>query len=105
MTKLTMALTVAFVLFFCTASLTAKALDVKLEEVANKLTAPLLLVEAPDNTHRKFIIEQVGLIKILMPDGKLLDDPFLDISKKLTDLNPVFDEEGLLGLAFHPDFF
>ena len=104
MTKLTMALTVAFVFFFCTASLTAKALDVKLEEVANKLTAPLLLVEAPDNTHRKFIIEQVGLIKVLMPDGKLLDDPFLDISKKLTDLNPVFDEEGLLGLAFHPDF-
>ena len=46
MTKLTMALTVAFVFFFCTASLTAKALDVKLEEVANKLTAPLLLVEA-----------------------------------------------------------
>ena len=30
--------------------------------------------------------------------------PFLDISDKLATLNPFFDERGLLGVAFHPDY-
>jgi glucose/arabinose dehydrogenase len=30
--------------------------------------------------------------------------PFLDIVGKLPVLNPFFDERGLLGLAFHPDY-
>lgn len=34
----------------------------------------------------------------------LLPEPFLDISAKLVDLMPDYDERGLLGLAFHPDF-
>ena len=30
--------------------------------------------------------------------------PFLDLSEKLVQLNAVYDERGLLGLAFHPQY-
>lgn len=79
-------------------------LTVKLEQVADGLTHPLLLVEPPDGTKRRFIIEQPGIIRILNADGKLLDEPFLNIREKIVKLMPDFDERGLLGLAFHPDF-
>jgi len=37
-------------------------------------------------------------------DGKKLTTPFMDISSKMVNLMPGYDERGLLGLAFHPDF-
>ncbi|MFQ6024823.1 MAG: PQQ-dependent sugar dehydrogenase, partial [Acidiferrobacterales bacterium] len=80
------------------------ALDAKLEVVAEGLTAPLILMSPPDGSKRRFIIEQIGVIKILTSDGKLLDEPFLNIRHRLIPLFADFDEQGLLGLAFHPDF-
>lgn len=77
---------------------------VKLETVAEGLTAPLILVSPPDGTKRRFIVEQIGLIRIVTPDGKLLDEPFLNIRHKAVTLGSDFDERGLLSLAFHPDF-
>lgn len=68
------------------------------------LTHPIALVSPPDGTKRRFIVEQVGRIRVLLPDGKILPDPFLDIREKIVPLVPDFDERGLLGLAFHPDF-
>ncbi|MHC4073374.1 MAG: PQQ-dependent sugar dehydrogenase, partial [Planctomycetota bacterium] len=82
----------------------SRALDVKLEAVAEGLTAPMMLVSPPDGTKRRFIVEQIGVIKVLMPDGKLLDEPFLNIRHKLVPLYADFDEEGLYAIAFHPDF-
>ena len=79
----------------------ASALDVKLVEVASGLQHPLLLTSPPGDD-RRFIIEQIGLIKILHPDGKVT--PFLNIRELILPLTPEFDERGLLGLAFHPDF-
>ncbi|MDP6830916.1 MAG: PQQ-dependent sugar dehydrogenase [Alphaproteobacteria bacterium] len=79
----------------------ASALDVKLEEVASGLQHPLLLVSPPGDD-RRFIIEQIGTIKVLQPDGKM--STFLDVKEMIIPLVPEFDERGLLGLAFHPDF-
>ncbi len=79
-------------------------LTVKLQVAADGLTAPLNLVSPPDGTKRRFITEQIGVIKILMPDGKILDEPFLNIRHRIPKLHQDFDERGLLGLAFHPDF-
>ena len=79
-------------------------LTVKLEVAADGLTAPLNIVSPPDGTKRRFITEQIGVIKILMPDGKILDDPFLNIRHRIPKLHQDFDERGLLGLTFHPDF-
>lgn len=89
---------------FVLTGLPSAEMTVNLELVAEGLTAPLLLISPPDGTKRRFIIEQIGLIKILMPDGKVLDEPFLNIRHKIVPLLSDFDEEGLLGLAFHPDF-
>jgi glucose/arabinose dehydrogenase len=77
---------------------------VGLELVADGLTHPVSFAVANDGTKRRFIVEQVGRIRILMPDGKLLDEPFLDVQDKIVPLVDAFDERGLLGLAFHPDY-
>jgi len=77
---------------------------IDLELVAEGLTAPVLAIEAPDDSDRLFVLDQAGTIRIVTADGDLLNQPFLDVRNRLVNLNPDFDERGLLGLAFHPDF-
>src|SRR6266487_1474899 len=76
--------------------------DLKL--IADNLVSPLSVVDPPDGTKRLFVIDQVGKIWIINPDGTKLANPFLDISSKLVTLVPDYDERGLLSLAFHPNF-
>ena len=82
----------------------AQSIEVGLEVVAEGLTAPLVAIEPPDASGRLFIVDQIGEIRIVGADGSLLDQPFLDISGEMVNLNPNFEERGLLGLAFHPDY-
>ena len=70
--------------------------------IAENLTAPIGLIPSGDG--RLFIIDQIGLIKIINSSGQILDEPFLDLRSKMVTLNPQYDERGLLGLAFHPGF-
>ena len=79
-------------------------ITVTLQPVAEGLTAPMQLISPPDGTKRRFIVEQIGLIKILMPDGKVLEEPFLNVRHKIIRQMPDFDERGLLSMAFHPDY-
>lgn len=82
---------------------------VGLTEVATGLTSPNGLVPAVDGTDRRFILDQVGTIYVHDADG-LQSTPFLDLSDRLVALGEglpnwvVYDERGLLGLAFHPAF-
>lgn len=73
--------------------------------VASGLVRPLFVVSPPGDVHRQFLVEQDGRIRI-RKDGALLPTPFLDITAIV--LSPADmgggDEEGLLGLAFHPDY-
>ena len=82
----------------------AAEMTVGLELVADGLTHPVSFAVANDGTKRRFIVEQVGRIRILMPDGTLLEEAFLDIPDKIVPLVDLFDERGLLGLAFHPNY-
>ena len=75
-----------------------------LQLVAQNMVAPVLVVEAPDSSKRLFIVDQVGKIWIVMPDGTMLTTPFIDVSSELLPLVTNYDERGLLGLAFHPDY-
>jgi glucose/arabinose dehydrogenase len=72
--------------------------------VAQGLTSPVTLSTAPDGSGRLFIVDEVGLIKILASDGTLLSQPFLDMTSRIVPLMPDYDERGLLGLAFHPGY-
>jgi glucose/arabinose dehydrogenase len=76
---------------------------VNLEAVVTGVTAPMAMVQ-PAGDDRKFIAQQNGVVSILTADGELLGEPFLDLRHKITKQWPEFDEKGLLGLAFHPDF-
>ena len=78
-------------------------ITIELQPVAAGLTAPVGVTHAGDGSGRLFIFEQSGQIQIV-ENGVLLPTPFLDISAKLPVLNPFFDERGLLGLAFHPNY-
>ena len=76
-----------------------------LELVAEgNLTAPVALAEAPDGSGRLFVADQPGRIWVIMPDGTMREEPFLDIRDRVVELNPNYDERGLLGLAFHPGY-
>lgn len=70
------------------------------EVVAGGLIRPLDIQNAGDGSGRLFIVEQAGVIRILQNDA-LIETPFLDISERVDDTG---NEQGLLGLAFHPDF-
>jgi glucose/arabinose dehydrogenase len=79
-------------------------MDVDLELIADGLTSPVTLMEAPDGTGRLFVVDQAGLIRVITPSGVLLPEPFLDVRDRMVALQAGFDERGLLGLAFHPDY-
>ena len=72
--------------------------------VADGFTHPLALAEAPDDTGHLFVVDQTGQIWIVTEDGTRLGTPFLDIRDRMIELNHGYDERGLLGLAFHPDY-
>ena len=61
----------------------AFALDVKLEVVASALQSPTDLKEAPDGSGRLFIAEQTGNVRIVMPNGDVRPEPFLDLSRSI----------------------
>jgi glucose/arabinose dehydrogenase len=69
--------------------------------VAEGLDAPLFAVSPPGDLGRLFIVEKAGAIRILdLATGNVLPQPFLDLRGQIA----VAGEQGLLGLAFHPDY-
>jgi glucose/arabinose dehydrogenase len=72
--------------------------------IASDLLRPLFVTAPPGDTDRLFIVEQDGTIRILK-GGTLLATPFLDVSALTRSPADGGDnEQGLLGLAFHPDY-
>jgi glucose/arabinose dehydrogenase len=76
---------------------------INLQLLADGFTAPTKLVESPDTTGRLFVAEQTGLVKIIK-DGQVLEEPFLDLRSKMVQVRESYDERGLLGMAFSPNF-
>ena len=74
--------------------------EVQLVQVASGLIDPVNVTNAGDGSGRIFVVERTGTIRIVQ-DGEVGETPFLDLSNAVkTD----FLEQGLLGLAFHPDY-
>jgi glucose/arabinose dehydrogenase len=85
------------------AAITKGKVVIRLEPVATGLVSPDHATHAGDGTHRLFIVDQAGRVRIVK-NGALLPTPFLDLTVQIPVLSPGFDERGLLGLAFHPDY-
>ena len=75
--------------------------DIHSVRVASGLQAPVFLTAPPLDPRRQFVIEQDGRIRIIK-DGVLLPTPFLSV-ESLVNGGPN-TEQGLLGMAFHPDY-
>lgn len=78
-------------------------LEIDLESVASGLSSPVFLTHAGDGSNRLFVVDQTGVVRIVR-DGVLVEQPFLDVRDRMVTLDAGFDERGLLGLAFHPDY-
>jgi len=80
--------------------------NVSLKLVAqNFTTAPMMVTTAPgDETGRLFVVDQIGVVKIVDANGTVATEPFLDLRDKMANLTPRYDERGLLSIAFHPDY-
>ena len=73
-----------------------------LDPVATGLNFPLGIVNAGDGSERVFIVERHGQVKILDTSSNTLNaQPFIDLS---AIVDSAANEQGLLGLAFHPDY-
>ena len=78
--------------------------EIAVELVARGFTSPLAYVSPQDGTGRMFVVDQIGLIRVVEQNGNVQTEPFLDLRDRMVSLRPGFDERGLLGMAFHPDF-
>jgi glucose/arabinose dehydrogenase len=59
------------------------------------------VTNAGDGSGRLFVLEKAGRIRIVTADGSVQGTPFLDMSAAVISSG---NEQGLLGLAFHPDY-
>jgi glucose/arabinose dehydrogenase len=71
--------------------------------VVSGLERPIGVTHAPGDRARLFIIEKRGRIRVVR-NGTLLAQSFLDIDSIVGGGTSNFDERGLLGLTFHPDY-
>ncbi|MFW6152842.1 MAG: PQQ-dependent sugar dehydrogenase [Halobacteriota archaeon] len=80
---------------------------VSLETVADGLVYPSDLEQPPDGSDRLFVTDQPGQVYVI-EDGEREEQPVIDVSDRMVDVGidsmGGFDERGLLGIAFHPEF-
>lgn len=72
----------------------------KVTQVVDGFTHPIFVAQPHGENERLFVVEKQGTIKILR-GSTIADTSFLDISDQVSER---YEEMGLLGLAFHPDY-
>ena len=81
------------------------AAQLRAEVYASGFTAPVAFVPDPVNAQIQYVVEQGGRIRVtsspnFLPFGQRLNLVFLDLSTEVS----TGSEQGLLGLAFAPDY-
>ncbi len=87
----------AFALGLLPGAALAQPVTLTAQLVADGFELPVFATSTGDD--RLFVVEQTGRILVLR-DGAVQPEPFLDLRGQVSGGN----EQGLLGLAFHPDF-
>jgi glucose/arabinose dehydrogenase len=77
----------------------ATKIRISFSRIARNLSKPVFITHSGDNNGRLFIVEKTGRIRVIR-QGTLRGTPFLNLSGKVS----TGSEQGLLGLAFHPDY-
>jgi len=73
---------------------------VRLEQVFDGMRQPVAMA-APDGDDRLFVVQRVGVIRVLDESRSMLDPAFLDLTEQVLAGGI---EQGMLGLDFHPDY-
>ena len=77
---------------------------VGLQKIATGLSSPVMIALPGDGSGRMVVVDQIGVARMITAAGTLTDTPFLDVSDRMVQLTPGYDERGLLSVAFHPDY-
>jgi glucose/arabinose dehydrogenase len=85
------------------APITKGSLTVELTPFISGMSSPLGLAFPDDGTNRLFAYDQTGTVTLVL-NGVVQPTFFLDVSARLAAFQAAYDERGLLGLAFHPNF-
>ena len=94
-------LSLVLILLSCTLAVQAQP-SIDLLQVVTGFSGPVeITTTGVPGDERLFVVEQDGRIQITTPAGITNPSPFLDISGPV---NSSSNEQGLLGLAFHPDY-
>jgi glucose/arabinose dehydrogenase len=83
-----------------TSAYNPSAVNLNLTQLPGSFSQPVLVTHAGDGSGRLFVVEKTGRIKVIASNGTILATPMLDISAFVSKGS----EQGLLGLAFHPEF-
>src|SRR3989337_1785963 len=57
--------------------------QLRLERVVEGLADPINIAHAADGSGRLFINEQAGAVRVIEPEGTLLEEPFVDLSARV----------------------
>jgi hypothetical protein len=87
----------------CQKNIVYKLKGVDMQLISDDYVSPIQVVST-HNSQRRYVVDQIGKIWVIDRNDYKRPTPFLDISDKLVSLNAAYDERGLLGVAFHPDF-
>lgn len=82
---------------------TGNSVHVSLQMITNQVQSPVAFGVPGDGSGRLFICQKEGKVWMIK-NGTLVTRPFLDVSTQLVPVNRGYDERGLLGIAFHPNF-
>ena len=94
------------------APITSFGPNIGIEVVADGMTAPNKAVHAPGQPNTLYVTDQPGTlwrVDLTNPNRATNKTVFLDVRDKIGPLGVCgagsFDERGLLGVAFHPDYY
>lgn len=76
------------------------AFDIGFEPVAEGFNQPVDLTHANDGTGVLYVVEKPGTVRMIV-DSERVEEPFLDITDRVGSSGY---EQGLLGIAFPPDY-
>jgi glucose/arabinose dehydrogenase len=76
--------------------------QVAVQLIVSGLSSPIGVTNAGDGTHRLFVVQQGGTVRVVS-NNRLLSGTFLNLSGVAGGFTSG-GERGLLGLAFHPNF-